>query len=82
MKYMQQEHDEDSMKTRPSPWVSLVSIAGGAILAWMGYGSLDTTISDSLFNAINGPAGYWSLFITILGISLLISGITGLLRGK
>ena len=70
------------MENRPSVWVSLISTAGGAILAWLGYGSLDSDISGSLFDAAQGPSGYWPLIITILGVALLISGITGLLRGR
>lgn len=77
---MQHEFNEESMEDRPSFWVSLISIVGGTILAWLGYGSLDTHISDSFFDAARGPAVYWPLIITILGITLLISGITGLLR--
>lgn len=70
------------MGSRDSLWVSLISIAGGAILVWLGYGSLDAGISGSLFEAARDPTGNWQLFTTILGIALLIAGITGLLRGR
>lgn len=79
---MQHEHIEESMEDRPFHWVSLISIVGGAVLAWPGYGSLDTHISDSFFDAARGPDGFLPLIITILGVALLISGITGVLRGK
>jgi len=79
---MQHERPEECMESRRSLWICLISIAGGAILAWLGYGSLDTDIGKSLFDAANEPAGYWPLVITILGTALLVSGVTGILRGK
>ncbi|WP_146198521.1 hypothetical protein [Rhodohalobacter mucosus] len=69
-------------ENRRSLWISLISIAGGAILAWLGYGSLEPSTGDSLLDAALDAESVWPVFMVILGFALLVSGITGMLRGK
>ena len=70
------------MESRNSPIVSLISIAGGALLAFIGYRTLSSGGGNSLFEAARELGSLWPLFITILGAALVISGVTGLLRSR
>lgn len=78
---MENNHGNSS-DNRSHTFVAIISVIVGLYLTWLGNRHIQLTVTAGPAGWMNNVTGYWPIISAVLGVSLLVSGITGLLRGK